>query len=85
MSKNAREPLTLDTCARCVFIIFEWKKRKTSDSPSNSFHMDIFYTRREQRLDVVIMMDDNNNSWNNVHNEKSLSDNDVLLLNEHPI
>jgi hypothetical protein len=47
--------------------------------------MDIFYIRREQRLDVAIMMDDNNNSWNNVHNEKSLSDNDVLLLNEHPI
>jgi hypothetical protein len=47
--------------------------------------MDIFYIRREQQLDVAIMMDDNNNSWDNVHNEKSLSDNDVLLLNEHPI
>ena len=53
--------------------------------PSNNFHMDIFYIRRGQWLDAAIMTDDNNNSWDNVHNEMRLSDNDVLLLSEHPI
>lgn len=63
----------------------EEKMKKTANLPSNSFHMDIFYIRRGQWRGAAIMTDDNNNSWDSVHSEMRLSDNDVLLLNEHPI
>lgn len=60
-------------------------KQETKNSPSNSFRTDIFYIRRVQLLDVAIAMDDNNNSSDRVHNETSLLDSDVLLLNERLI
>jgi hypothetical protein len=61
------------------------EEKNKQNSPSSSFHMDIFYIRRGQWHGVAIMTDDNNNSWDNAHSEMRLSGNDVLLLNEHPI
>lgn len=47
--------------------------------------MDISYIRRGQWHDVVTATVDNNNSWDSARSGMRLSDNDVLLLSEHPI